>query len=65
MGELVNLRQRRKQRARAEKEQRAAENRILHGRSKAERMRDESDRSKTIAQLDGHRLTGRPERDPK
>ncbi|MBN9551818.1 MAG: DUF4169 family protein, partial [Alphaproteobacteria bacterium] len=40
MGEVVNLRQARKQKARTEKERQAGENRALHGRTKAERERD-------------------------
>ncbi|SFO27121.1 protein of unknown function [Mesorhizobium sp. NFR06] len=40
MGEVVNLRQARKHKARIEKERQAGENRALHGRSKAERERD-------------------------
>ena len=37
MAEIVNLRQARKQKARAEKEARAAENRVSFGRTKAEK----------------------------
>jgi hypothetical protein len=37
MAEVINLRTARKQAARREKEARAAENRAIHGRSKAER----------------------------
>ncbi len=40
MGEIINLRQVRKQKARTEKERLASENRVLHGRSKAEKARD-------------------------
>jgi hypothetical protein len=39
---IINLRARRKARARAEKAARAAQARALHGRSKAERQRDEA-----------------------
>ncbi|CDX13087.1 conserved hypothetical protein [Mesorhizobium sp. ORS 3324] len=55
MGEVVNLRQARKQKARIEKERLAGENRAWHGRSKAERERDRltSDRAEKI--MDGHR----------
>lgn len=38
--EPVNLNKFRKAKARAEKEQRAQENRVKHGRTKAERARD-------------------------
>lgn len=40
MVEPVNLNKFRKVKARAEKEQRAQENRIKHGRTKAEKARD-------------------------
>ena len=40
MVEPVNLNKFRKAKARAEKEQRAQENRVKHGRTKAERARD-------------------------
>ncbi|KUM28042.1 hypothetical protein AU467_14150 [Mesorhizobium loti] len=55
MGEVVNLRQARKQKARIEKERLAGANRALHGRSKAERERDRltSDRAEKF--MDGHR----------
>ena len=55
MGELVNLRQRRKRRAREEKEQRATENRVLHGRTKAERIQEENAKARAVARLEGHR----------
>jgi hypothetical protein len=55
MAEIVNLRTARKRRDRAEKERRADENRILHGRTRAERdaLAIERDRERTA--LDGHR----------
>ncbi|MEI9414062.1 DUF4169 family protein [Mesorhizobium sp. Cs1321R2N1] len=40
MADIVNLRQLRKQKARADKEQTASQNRALHGRTKAEKQRD-------------------------
>ncbi|TGV64514.1 DUF4169 family protein, partial [Mesorhizobium sp. M00.F.Ca.ET.158.01.1.1] len=40
MAEIVNLRQFRKQKARADREQAAGQNRALHGRTKAEKQRD-------------------------
>ena len=53
MAEVVNLRQFRKARARAEKEAQAEENRTRHGRSKAERLRDEKIAEKERRDLDG------------
>lgn len=55
MGEIVNLRQARKQKARTEKERLAGENRALHGRTKAERERDRSASDKAGKFLAGHR----------
>ncbi|PDQ17599.1 hypothetical protein CN311_29130 [Mesorhizobium sanjuanii] len=55
MTDIVNLRHARKQKARAEKERLAEQNRALHGRSRAERERDRlaADRSETF--VAGHR----------
>ncbi|MDG4906638.1 MULTISPECIES: DUF4169 family protein [unclassified Mesorhizobium] len=55
MGEVVNLRQARKQKARIEKERLAGGNRALHGRSKAERERDRLTSDMTEKSMDGHR----------
>ena len=60
MGEIVNLRQVRKQKARAEKEKLAGENRALHGRSKAEKTRDRLTADKAEKFVAGHRRE-RPE----
>ena len=60
MGEIVNLRQARKQKARAEKERQAGENRALHGRSKAEKNRDQLIADKAETFVAGHRRE-RPE----
>ncbi|MBA1139085.1 DUF4169 family protein [Mesorhizobium neociceri] len=60
MGEIVNLRQVRKQKARAEKERQAGENRALHGRSKAEKTRDRLISDKAENFVAGHRRE-RPE----
>ena len=55
MGDVVNLRQARKQKARAEKERLAGENRALHGRSKAERNRDRLTADQAEKLIAGHR----------
>jgi hypothetical protein len=60
MGEIVNLRQARKQKARAEQEKLAGENRALHGRSKAEKDRDRLIADKAETFVAGHRRE-RPE----
>lgn len=54
-GDIVNLRQARKSKARAGKERQATENRALHGRTKAERLRDEQAKARIARELDGAR----------
>lgn len=56
MAEIVNLRQFRKQKARAEAEKTAEQNRLSYGRSKAERELTEAERAKAARHVDGHRL---------
>jgi hypothetical protein len=56
MGEIVNLRQFRKQKARAEAEKTAEQNRASFGRTKAERHLTEAERDKAARHVDGHRL---------
>lgn len=56
LAEIINLRQARKRRARAEKQDKARERRLAHGRSKAERQREEAQREKAEADLERHRL---------
>src|SRR5690606_24849324 len=53
MSEIVNLREARKRKARAEKEAEAAANRRKFGRTKAERKQSEADRAKAARDLDG------------
>jgi len=55
MAEIVNLRQMRKRKARAEKEAKAAENRIAFGRTKEERRVTEAERQLSERRLDGHK----------
>ncbi len=57
-GKVVNLRQARKRRARAEKERRAEENRIRFGRTKAERRLTAAEQEKHVRHVDGHRREG-------
>jgi Domain of unknown function (DUF4169) len=56
MGDLVNLRRVRKATKRREDAVRAAENRLAHGRSKAERALEEARDEKSRRELDAHRL---------
>lgn len=56
MAEIVNLRQARKQRARAEKDKAAEQNRLSFGRTKAEKALTQAERDKATRTLDAHRL---------
>jgi hypothetical protein len=56
MAELINLRQARKAKAKAQKEKAAETNRILHGTPKAVRKLSEARKDKTEHRLAGHRL---------
>ena len=62
MSEIVNLRHARKQKARERQQAIAAENRIVFGRSKAEKRLVDSERALAEAGLDARRLT-RPDAD--
>jgi hypothetical protein len=55
MAEIVSLRMARKRRARCEKEQAAAENRIRHGRTKAERQTRQAKAQRDDAEHEAHR----------
>ena len=56
MAEIVNLRRARKAKARAEKEETAQANRVLHGTPKALRNLAEARKDKADQALSGHRL---------
>lgn len=56
MAEIINLRQARKRRARADAQATAAANRLKHGRSLAEREVDDADAQRRDRALDGARL---------
>lgn len=55
MGEIVNLRQHRKRRARGRKEKAAAENRVRFGMTRGERERNAALQAKEQRKLDDHR----------
>ncbi|HEV2563609.1 MAG TPA: DUF4169 family protein [Microvirga sp.] len=55
MAEIINLRQARKQKARAEKEARAEQNRIAFGRTKAERKLTKAEQELAKSRLDSHK----------
>jgi hypothetical protein len=54
MAEIVNLRQHRKAKARADRQEQADKNRVQHGLSKAEKQL-----AKRQNELEGSRLTGK------
>jgi Domain of unknown function (DUF4169) len=58
MGEVVNLRTRRKAQARAARSAQAAQNRARFGRALAERRRAKAETLKAASELDGRRLEG-------
>lgn len=53
MGEIVNLRQLKKRRDRDARAAKAAENRVRHGRTGAQKANDRDAEARRIAQLDG------------
>ncbi len=55
MGDLINLRRARKDRARREKEETAQANRVAFGRTKAERDLTDAQKRLEAAKLDAHR----------
>jgi hypothetical protein len=57
MTEIVNLRQARKRKLRADKDQQAAENRAKFGRTKGEKKRTAAEADRESRHLDQARLT--------
>ena len=62
MVEIVNLRRERKRAARQQAERVASANRLLHGRSKAERELEVARAAKSRHELELHRVESREER---
>jgi hypothetical protein len=61
MGEIVNLRKARKKIERQLDERQAAANRLIHGRSKAERNAEAARKAKARRNIDQHQVeTGDP-----
>lgn len=56
MGEIVNLNRARKDRARAEAKAVAAANRVIHGRTKADKSKAAKERAHAEKLLDGLKL---------
>jgi hypothetical protein len=57
MADIVNLNAHRKRKAREERETEAAAKRMMFGRTKGEKKRDEVQKSADIRKLDGARRT--------
>lgn len=55
MADIINLKDRRKRKARGQKEAEAAARRLMFGRTKGEKQRDELEKSTNIRRLDGAR----------
>jgi Domain of unknown function (DUF4169) len=62
MGDIINLRRARKKAERQAAERNAASNRLLHGRSKAERKLETLRGAEARRELDGHRIVTEDER---
>jgi Domain of unknown function (DUF4169) len=62
MGDIVNLRRARKRQDQRRAEAKAAENRILHGMTKAERRSIEPQRQKAERDLDARKVVPSDER---
>lgn len=59
MSQVINLRIARKQAKRRQAEQEAAQNRLAHGRSPAEKQLDRAQSVQTRRKLDQHRIEGK------
>jgi len=55
MAEIINLRIVRKQKARAEKDIQATQNRVLFGRTKAEKLKQATEKALAEKHIDGHK----------
>ncbi|ETI62013.1 hypothetical protein C100_17130 [Sphingobium sp. C100] len=64
MSNVINLRQARKQKARADKAAGAAANRAKFGRTKAQRAADTSEEQRRAVTLDNARLEGNRDKKP-
>lgn len=56
MADIVNLKHRRKQKTRAEKDRKAEANRAAHGTPKHLRQKKEAEDERAARQIEGHRL---------
>ena len=61
--DIVNLRQKRKAKARTDKEAVAEQNRLLFGRTKAQKQKETAERTLEATRLDGLKLQTKPSAD--
>ncbi|AEG50244.1 hypothetical protein Sphch_2599 [Sphingobium chlorophenolicum L-1] len=61
MGDVINLRQARKARARADKDRLAQGNRVKFGRTKAERLAQSAEEERRNRKIEGARRENRPD----
>lgn len=55
MAEIINLRNFRKQKTRASKDDQAAQNRVLFGRTKGEKLQQAAEKALAEKKIDGHK----------
>lgn len=55
MAEIINLRNARKQKARVAKDAQAAQNRVLFGQTKAEKLRQAAEKALADKHIEGHK----------
>ncbi len=55
MAEIINLRNARKQKARVAKDAQAAQNRVLFGQTKAEKLRQAAEKALAEKRIEGHK----------
>ena len=56
MADLINLKQFRKRKVKSAEQLEARENRIRHGRTRAEKHVEKTTRAQSIRKLDGHKI---------
>ena len=56
MNNVINLKQFRKKKARDAKASQAADNRVEHGRTKAEKLISDTDKKRNLKKIDDHKL---------
>ena len=58
MTEIINLKQKRKAKARTENDKKASENRVKYGRTKEEKQKEKLTSERAKKHLEGHKLEG-------